>query len=274
VRLVDRLILGYVAVVSVAAIWRAQNDPSCWWLLPGHALIVLLVFLVQRPGLGAIGRFFRETYPIFLLASFYGELDVLNGGGVRIHDALVQGWEEALFGMQVSREWWRRMPSRFWSTVLHGAYWGYYILLPLPVIVFVVQGNRRALQRTILMVIGTFLFCYLCFVFLPVVGPYYEFPRPDAWFLDNPMARLVYRTLEGGSSYGAAFPSSHVAATITATAGAWYGSRRLAMIMLLPTALLTIGVVYCQMHYAVDALAGVLVGGIAWWLGGRLRAED
>jgi len=46
VRLVDRLILGYVAVVSVAAIWRAQNDPSCWWLLPGHALIVLLVFLV------------------------------------------------------------------------------------------------------------------------------------------------------------------------------------------------------------------------------------
>ena len=65
-----------------------------------------------------------------------------------------------------------------------------------------------------------------------------------------------------------------MAATITATAGAWYGSRRLAMLMLLPTALLTIGVVYCQMHYAVDALAGVIVGGIAWWLGGRLRTED
>jgi membrane-associated phospholipid phosphatase len=29
----------------------------------------------------------------------------------------------------------------------------------------------------------------------------------------------------------------------------------------IPTALLTIGVVYCQMHYAVDAVAGLLVGG-------------
>ena len=27
-----------------------------------------------------------------------------------------------------------------------------------------------------------------------------------------------------------------------------------------PTVLLTVGVVYCQMHYAVDALAGLAVG--------------
>jgi len=38
-----------------------------------------------------------------------------------VHDPLVQRWELAVFGMQVSAEWWQRMPSRFWSTVLHGA---------------------------------------------------------------------------------------------------------------------------------------------------------
>jgi membrane-associated phospholipid phosphatase len=62
-----------------------------------------------------------------------------------------------------------------------------------------------------------------------------------------------------------------VAATIAATSGAWRGDRRLGAVMLLPAALLTVSVVYCQMHYAVDAVAGVAVGVLAWWVGGKYR---
>jgi hypothetical protein len=29
---------------------------------------------------------------------------------------------------------------------------------------------------------------------------------------------------------------------------------------LIPTVLLTVGVVYCQMHYGVDALSGLVIG--------------
>jgi len=36
-----------------------------------------------------------------------------------------------------------------------------------------------------------------------------------------------------------------------------------------PTLLLTVGVDYCQMHYAVDALAGLAVGLLVTWLVGR-----
>jgi membrane-associated phospholipid phosphatase len=42
--------------------------------------------------------------------------------------------------------------------------------------------------------------------------------------------------------------------------------------VLVPAMLLTISVVYCQMHYAIDALAGLLVGigvGIVVWLAER-----
>jgi membrane-associated phospholipid phosphatase len=93
-----------------------------------------------------------------------------------------------------------------------------------------------------------------------VAGPYYVFPRPAAWFVANPAARLVYDTLAEGSSYGAAFPSSHVAASVAAALAAIIGSRRLGAALLVPTILLTIGVVYCQMHYAVDAIAGLVLG--------------
>ncbi|MDQ3139018.1 MAG: phosphatase PAP2 family protein, partial [Gemmatimonadota bacterium] len=90
-----------------------------------------------------------------------------------------------------------------------------------------------------------------------------------AAFLDNAAARLVYATLARGSSYGAAFPSSHVAATVAAVAASWQGSRRLGLALLAPTVLLTIGVVYCQMHYAVDALAGLALGAIVAYVVGR-----
>ena len=39
-------------------------------------------------------------------------------------------------------------------------------------------------------------------------------------------------------------------------------SRRLGLALLVPTSLLTLGVVYCQMHYGVDAVAGLVVGAV------------
>jgi membrane-associated phospholipid phosphatase len=36
--------------------------------------------------------------------------------------------------------------------------------------------------------------------------------------------------------------------------------------MVIPTLLLAVGVVYCQMHYGVDALGGLAVGLLVTWL--------
>lgn len=270
-RLLDKVILGYLVVVSAVAAGRIPENPACWWLLGAHLLTALLILLLQRPGLGPFGRVIREVYPVFLLVLFYGELDILNGVNVQPHDAAVQRLELAVFGEQVSRTLWMRYPSVLASTLLHAVYWSYYLLLLAPVAWFAARRDWFALRRTIFVVIATLLVCYLVFIAYPVAGPYYEFARPDPWFLDNPPARLVYATLASGSSFGAAFPSSHVAATIAATSGAWRGDRRLGRLMLPLAALLTLSVVYCQMHYGIDAATGVLVGAAAWWLGGKYR---
>ena len=260
-RPVDLLLLGYLGVISLVAAERTARLPGCWWLLVAHALFVVLLVLITRPGLGPAGRAVREIYPLLLLVGLYSELDVLNGAGaVPVYDALVQRWELAVFGSQVSVEWWRTMPSRFWSALLHGAYFAYYLILVSPAFFFAWRRDLESLRRYILAVMTTFVVCYLVFIFFPVAGPYYEFPRPAAWFTDNIFARLVYQTLATGSSYGAAFPSSHVAATVAAALSSARGSRRFGLALVLPTVLLIIGVVYCQMHYGVDALAGLAVG--------------
>jgi membrane-associated phospholipid phosphatase len=268
---VDVVVLAYLAIATAVAVHRAPSQPGCWWLVVANGFAALLVALFSRPNLGRVGRMLREIYPLLLLVGLYGQLDVLNRGVVLAHDGLVQQWELGLFGVQVSRVWWQAAPSAFWSTVLHGAYFAYYFIVSIPAFYFLWRDDVVAVRRFVLAVMTTFVLCYLAFIFFPVAGPYYVFPRPAAWFVANPAARLVYDTLAEGSSYGAAFPSSHVAATVAAALTAAMGSRRLGLALLLPTVLLTVGVVYCQMHYAVDALAGLLVGGLVAWVVGRLR---
>jgi membrane-associated phospholipid phosphatase len=258
-KLIDRLMLGYLAVVSLVAVARLDTRPDAAWVLVANLLTVVLIVLLHRPGLGRVGRTLRDIYPVVLLPALYGALDLLNGFDVQVWDAPVQRLEALLFGGQVSRDWWQHRPSRFWSTVLHATYFSYYFIVPFPALYFLSRREPHHARTAVSMVVATFLVCYVVFLLLPVAGPYYEFPRPDGDFTDNWAARLVYRTLSVGSSYGAAFPSSHVAAMGAATIATWLGSPRLGLALLVPTVLLTIGVVYCQMHYAVDALAGILL---------------
>jgi membrane-associated phospholipid phosphatase len=203
-----------------------------------------------------------EIYPLLLLVGLYGEVGILNGRTAVIHDALVQRWELALFGGQISREWWQVAPSKLLSTVLHTAYFSYYLIVTVPAILFLRRGRTLAARHFVFAVMTTFVTCYLAFLFFPVAGPYYVFPRPPEWFTDNLPARLVYATLAAGSSYGAAFPSSHVAAAVAATVAASRGSRTVGLALVIPTLLLSVGVVYCQMHYAVDAAAGTVLGAL------------
>jgi membrane-associated phospholipid phosphatase len=58
-----------------------------------------------------------------------------------------------------------------------------------------------------------------------------------------------------------------LAASVAATIAGWTASRGLGLVLAVLTALLTVAVVYCQMHYAVDAASGLLVGlAIGGWV--------
>jgi membrane-associated phospholipid phosphatase len=273
-RAVDLILAAYLIVVSVVAAARLPGNPGGWWLLLAHALFAVLLFLITRPGLGPVGKTLREIYPLLLLPALYSELDVLNSGSGPLYDALVQRWELLVFGGQISREWWQSAPSRFWSTIFHAAYLSYYLIISAPALYFAWRGDLQAVRRFVLVVIATFVPCYLAFIFFPVAGPYYQFATPDRWFISNLPARLTYEALATGSSYGAAFPSSHVAAAVAATLAAARSSRRLGMVLLIPTMLMTVGVVYCQMHYGVDALAGLIVGLTVTYLVNKKRERE
>lgn len=259
-RLVDRLLAGYGITVAVIGGSRIGQAGMVWIIL-AHALLPLLAWLSTYAGDEGVGGSLRGLYPVCILLGLYASLDVLNGAGTAtVHDAVIQRLESGIFGGQPSRDWWQHSPSSLWSTIFHAVYLSYYIVVPTPLIFLALRKRWAEMTRYLDGIIAVFLVCYLCYILWPVAGPYYEFVRPTGDFVDNLPARLVYEGLARGSSFGAAFPSSHVAATLAAAIGGWHVSRRLGAVLMVPALLLTVGVVYCQMHYAVDSLAGVVVG--------------
>lgn len=271
-RAAEIFLCSYAAIVAVTALARVGLSRGNLLIALANALIILWLWLVTRPGLGPAGRVLREVMPLVLMLVGYAALDVLSGGGqLAAHDGIVLRWEQATFGMQPSRDWWRGHSSPFWSALLHGVYFFYYLILAVPALFFLVRGDWPAFRRLARNVVCTFCVCFLVFVLYPVAGPYYVFARPTGPFIDNLPAHMVYAALASGSSFGAAFPSSHVAAATAAELAAFKSSRTLGWLLLVPVILMPIATVYTQMHYAWDAIVGVLVGIVVPWLAASIE---
>jgi len=265
---VDKLLAAYVVFVTFVIVARGGVGAATVWLLGAHALFGCLLVLFTRLAPSArIGSVVHDLYPLLLLLAFYTEIGFFSASigadAVLRRDLVVQGWEQAIFGMQVSYEWIRRAPSVLWSGIFHLAYALYFPIVAAGPILLVARGERDRAGRVLLATMAAYVACFVVFILWPVGGPNYAFEHPIGTVREVWSARLVYGMLGPGSAFGAAFPSSHVAATAAAVGTLWREWRRLALVLLVPGVLLVVGTVYCQMHYAVDAAAGMAVGAAA-----------
>jgi membrane-associated phospholipid phosphatase len=274
---IDRATLVYVSVALAFTLARGPRTMPAAALLPAALLLAALVAAVLAPRAresGPVGRLFGEFYPLVLAAAFYTEVGLVNVAGGVAHDAIVQRAEEALFGGQPSLEWIRACPVPWWSSLLHGAYLSYYLILAGSPLGLWLLGRRDAARSAILLMMVTFYVCYAAFLAFPVAGPRYFFPPADNAATAVPLARLTHELLEKGSAWGTAFPSSHVAVAIVAAVAAWRGLRPLGAALLPAAVLLALGTVYGQLHYATDALAGALLAAVVLLLWPRPRRYD
>jgi hypothetical protein len=257
---VDRLTLGFIVLFAAILLAQAREVGAWPWLLLGDALVVVLVLLLRRlSDRGTFATVVGGAYPLILASAFYWQLGTIQLDVGHLYDAVVQRWEVALFGVQVSAEWHRRAPSPALSAVLHFCYGSYYWILAIVPVWLLVRGKREAFLRAIFVIALALYVSYLVFGVFPVAGPYFLFPPLPERLVSSWPARYVYFMLGNGSSMGTAFPSSHIAASWVAVYAAWRDERRLAL-ALAPLALgLALGTIYGQFHYAVDAVAGALL---------------
>jgi membrane-associated phospholipid phosphatase len=260
---VDVVTMLYVAVATGAVLAFSGRDHAGWdSLLTAHALLVVLVMLAPLARqAGPVGRFLGDWYPMLLLGGLYAEVGVLNVDLGYQHDQVIQRLELWVFGSQLSYRWIREMPNVALSWLLHGCYIAYYAILYASPLGLWFSGRREAARRTIFAVMVTFYICYVAFLFFPVAGPRYTFDLANNAATTVWPARAAQWLLDRGDSWGAAFPSSHVAAAVVAAACALRYWRALGLVLAPLTLGLVLSVVYGQFHYAVDAVAGLIVAG-------------
>ncbi len=269
---VDRWTLAYLGVASLALglSFRGEDVDHWPWLVAAHVELAVLVCLAPtaRRG-GPVARFLAEWYPLLLLPGLYGEIGILTINAGFQNDLAIQRLEEWVFGSELSYRWIREMPNPWLSWYLHSCYLSYYAILFASPLGLWVTNRRDAARHTILAVMLTFYFCYVVFLFYPVAGPRYAFALANNPATQVPPARWAQWLLNRGDSWGAAFPSSHVAASIVAAGMALRYWRPLGLALLPFTAGLVVGVVYGQFHYGVDALTGLALGAVALALTSR-----
>jgi len=268
-RLLDRVTLAYLAFCLVVL---AAARPPYWIVLAStHAVAIALIVWQCRAVPSSRPHWFREWYPFLLIPFFYAEIPSLNRAFLSTpRDEWVRSLEAAVFPWNPAASFAAAAPWRALSEMLHLSYLCYYPIIYGPLLILYFQRRREAFRATGIAVAVTYYCCYAIFVLYPVRGPWDLWPLSEAQ-PDGLFRWLAVRILKAGSSTGAAFPSSHEAVAVVQTVCAVRELPRLAPIIGLLSVGMGFGAVYASFHYAVEMIAGALLGivialGARWWL--------
>jgi membrane-associated phospholipid phosphatase len=279
-RAVDRLLAVYNLVL--VAVWASawSQAPNAPWLCLAHAAAATLPWLVTAAGdrLSRPGWVLREVYPFLLLAVFWSELGLLRGLlHAAAYDPAVEAMDLAVFGVHLHAVWLPHMPWRWLSELMHGSYFGYYLLIAGPALWLLTRGRRDAYHDLTFRLLLGYLICYVTYIAFPVDGPIYTTAPYHGPLTNGVFFQLAHDVVEYGHAQGATFPSSHVVGAVTIAWVGWrYFPRPVGVLLALEALGVTVSTVYTQNHYAIDAVAGVALAlavqiWIAPWLV-RLRS--
>lgn len=276
----DRWAVVYLVASGLYPFLGTPPPAGPWLRLLLHAALALAIWylppLARRSRHAAL-RLAGEVYLPFVFPLFYAEMEYLGLVFYDFQNSLDPSFidlESKLFGFQPSLAWARAWPWPWLHELLEFAYFSYY-WIHLFVLVLLLRTRRLtpesrwpAVRAYVRDLSATMLVCYSIYTFFPVWGPKY-FQAGPVELSHGPFATIMHYIHANGAILGAAFPSSHVAATLIPWWHAWKnapGSRpwMTALLVLLATS-----TVYCRYHYVVDVLGGFLLGALILWLGDR-----
>jgi len=267
---IDRWAVVYLAISAFYPVLSPGVYPDPWKNAAIHGLLAGLVWVVP-PWLRARRRFvwrlLGDIYLPFFFPMFYAEMEHLGLIFFDFQSSLdpylihLEGW---IFGMQPSLEWSRAWPWPWFHELMEFAYFTYYFLAAAFIaLVFLAEGvakDRRwdVLRAFIRDLSTTMLICYTLYTLFPAWGPKYfraGYVEVDGWIF----TAIMHHIHETGALLGAAFPSSHVAASMIPWWYTWRYFPRHRWWMTTIFVLLCMSTVYCRYHYVVDVIAGLIL---------------
>lgn len=236
-------------------------------------IFIRIIFLLTISTLARIEKsnnkiilFIRNFYPILLLGFFYSETDYYNNLIFKNFDSILVNLESLLFKNQLSLEFSKLVPFRWFSELMHFGYFSFYLMaFGIPLLFYF--KFRDEFEKMIFIIILSFSLFYLIFILFPSAGPQFYFPAnqisvPDAYLFKCLMDIIItnFETQTG------AFPSSHVGMSIILLILTKKRFKTLFYILIPVIIILILSTVYIKAHYAIDIFAGIITGFLFYWI--------
>lgn len=277
----DRLAVVYLVLSAFYPVLKPSVFPRPWENALIHGALALLVWFgapLLRASRHTTWRLLGEIYLPLIFPLFYAEMKFLGliyfpfEGSL---DPSLIRLEQWIFGFQPSVAWSRAWPWPWFHELMEFAYFTYYFLAA--AFVWLVMRSRpedperrwddvRDFVRDLSV---TMLICYTLYTLFPAWGPKY-FRLGFVEVPGGPFTAIMRHIHEKGAILGAAFPSSHVAASMVPWWHTWRRFPRHRWWMTTLFVLLCMSTVYNRYHYVVDVMAGLLLGALVMYAGPRL----
>lgn len=267
-RLVDYATFIYLGLVGGLLLFfhrGVEYWPQLVFTQVAVGLLALGLIRVAETGSSKVLLFLRDSYPFFLYTFLFKEVSIIVNMFFPfwLEQSLIE-WDLFLFGNHPT-VWLQKFATPWFSELMAFSYWSYYVFIPFVGIILYVRKDRGLFHSYAFCLSLTMYACYFLFLFLAARGPHETMAhlhteRELAWIFD----RMVHSIQSAAKISGAAFPSSHVAAMWISWFFAFKSRKSLGWVLAPLVISLTFSVVYMRYHYAVDAIAGVIMALITY----------
>ena len=258
----DRITILYnFMLVIFTFIFRAKIAAYAYHLAFNLSVILIVLLLSFRRKSSLSVCTVSLWYPFILYGLLYYQTGFINRVVVpQFFGNFFMNLDVWIFGEFPAFFLRGRHGNAFLDEFFHFFYFSYYLAIPhTGVLLF--RKDVKLFKSFVFQLSSLFYLCFVIFILLPVEGPIAL--RNEYFHQGGLFQAIVDFIYIGAEKPGAAFPSSHVAAMFLV---AWWGSthfRRMKIPYWLTCLLMSIATVYCMFHYAVDVIAGLLLGILA-----------
>ena len=258
----DMVVIAYLMITAVLMIFIPKEEFDIGMHLIDRLLIIsgiaFIIYLDSRRK-NNFTAFLHLFYPLTLLGYIYGETALLNNVFFAANlDPFFINLDNKIFGFQPALEFSKSFPQVWFSKLMNLGYFSYYFMT-IGVSVIIYFTDRPFAEKTVFVIITSFLIYYLFFIIFPVVGPQFYFEPP---FSEVPVtgffSKAVKAVQEAGEHPTGAFPSSHVGMALIFLWLSLKSSKVMFWILLPFVILILFATVYIKAHYAVDIIGGIL----------------
>jgi len=263
VKAYEKILISYFIILSFIIVVFTKPFTHNYIYLLLNALFIILIIVVSRIQTNhphALTTFIRHWLPILLFTFLYKEtkplLHLITHGW---YDEFFATLDARIFGVNLGL-WVEKFDLPILNEIFRLGYVSYYFIIVIGSALHYFYGKIENFEKMIAQVTMTFCISYLMFIFFPTQGPRFFHAHLFNSNMDGLLiSAFQMKIMEVVAFPGGAFPSSHIAVVIIVWFSLYSSNRKFFNIFAPFVILLILGTIWGRYHYAVDAIAGIIL---------------